>query len=98
MISSKELLEKTGISRATLNNYISAGLLSFGAGAFVYVDYPKWSTRPVAEISEPAGVSADNTPPVDRQATERPTATNGQRASSGTTNEAPRVRLRQVNR
>ena len=28
MISSKELLEKTGISRATLNNYISAGLLS----------------------------------------------------------------------
>src|SRR5688572_19334277 len=28
MISSKELLEKTGISRATLNNYISSGLLS----------------------------------------------------------------------
>lgn len=28
MISSKQLLEKTGISRATLNNYISAGLLS----------------------------------------------------------------------
>ena len=28
MISSKELLDKTGISRATLNNYISAGLLS----------------------------------------------------------------------
>ncbi|HTL26290.1 MAG TPA: adenylate/guanylate cyclase domain-containing protein [Burkholderiales bacterium] len=28
MISSKDLLEKTGISRATLNNYISAGLLS----------------------------------------------------------------------
>lgn len=28
MISSKELIEKTGISRATLNNYISSGLLS----------------------------------------------------------------------
>ena len=28
MISSKELLDKTGISRATLNNYISSGLLS----------------------------------------------------------------------
>ena len=28
MISSKELLERTGISRATLNNYISSGLLS----------------------------------------------------------------------
>ena len=27
MISSKELIEKTGISRATLNNYINLGLL-----------------------------------------------------------------------
>src|SRR3954468_7441530 len=27
MLSSKEILERTGISRATLNNYISAGLI-----------------------------------------------------------------------
>src|SRR3954468_15302539 len=27
MLSSKEILERTGISRATLNNYISAGLV-----------------------------------------------------------------------
>jgi len=27
MLSSKDILERTGISRATLNNYISAGLI-----------------------------------------------------------------------
>ena len=37
MISSKEILDKTGISRATLNNYIKMELLTIARG--IYVSY-----------------------------------------------------------
>jgi hypothetical protein len=54
---------------------ITGGIAAFAAGAFIYVEYPKWSARAAAEKSE-------ETKPADRSPA--PIATKGEPTSSAT--------------